>query len=129
VLVDDVSLMGNTLAELAHHVRGGGGEVAGVVALANAGRTEHIVPKPARTRLLERNLGTSVREQLGIEPGALTAAETEYLLGFRDPDALRTSIAKARRERGERLSAQGVRPSEAEAAEGASDQGHHQRGA
>jgi hypothetical protein len=117
VLVDDVTVMGNTLAELAHHVLGGGGGVAGIVTLANAGRMEHIVPKPARARLLEKNLGQAVGSELGIEHGAFTAAETEYLLGFRDADALRTSVAKARLERGKRLRAQGVQPS-AEAGEG-----------
>jgi len=117
VLVDDVTTMGNTLAELAHHIQEGGGEVAGIVTLANAGRTEDIVARPARTRSLEKNLGESVRQELGIEPGALTASETEYLLGIRDADALRNSVAKARRERGERLRAKGLRPSEGEGLE------------
>lgn len=114
VLVDDVNMMGNTIGELSHHIQSNGGHVAGVVTLANAGRTDNIVPQAARTRLLEKNLGPAVEQELGIRPGALTAAETEYLLGFKNADQLRGSISAATRARDERLLSKGVRPSSSE---------------
>jgi hypothetical protein len=46
--------------------------------------------------------------------GALTASETEDLLGFRDANTLRTGIVMARCERGERPLAKGILPSQAE---------------
>lgn len=48
---------------------------------------------------------------------ALTADEATYVLGFRDADALRGGIAKARGARDERLRAKGVRLDEAKGVE------------
>ncbi|MDZ7783214.1 MAG: hypothetical protein U5K56_09930 [Halioglobus sp.] len=48
------------------------------------------------------------RQQFGVEPAALTAAEAEYLIGFRDADELRNRAAKARQENRRRLRAKGV---------------------
>jgi hypothetical protein len=114
VLVDDVTVMGGTLAELANHIVSNGGEVAGVVTLVNASRTGEIAPNEKDIRDIEARYGDLVRSEFGIEPRALTGDEAHYIRNFRDSDALRSSVAKARRERNERLRAKGVRTSETE---------------
>jgi hypothetical protein len=111
VLVDDVTTMGGTLAEMANHIIDGGGQVVGVVTLANASRTPTLGASAQRVREIERRYGDAVREVFGTEPAALTAAEAQYVLGFRDADSLRARAAKARQERDERLRARGVLPS------------------
>ncbi len=118
VLVDDVTTMGGTLAELAHHIQEGGGKVAGVVTLANASRLGVWVPRPQQIREIERRFGDAVREATGIEPAALTAAEAHYVLNFRDADSFRARVASAMGQRGERLRTKGVRPSEEPGPEG-----------
>ena len=108
VLVDDVSVMGGTLAELANHIQKNGGEIIGVVTLVNASRTGKLIPDKARVREIERRFGDAVRQELGVEPAALTASESEYLLNFRDADALRNRIAAAKVARDGRLRAKGL---------------------
>lgn len=108
VLVDDVSVMGSTLAGLADHIIAGGGEVAGVVTLANASRVDHIAATKQQAREIERRFGDVVRSEFQSEPAALTGAEAAYLLNFRDADALRTRIAAAGSARIERLRLKGV---------------------
>jgi hypothetical protein len=112
VLVDDTTVMGGSLADLANHIRSNGGEVAGVVTLANASRTGKFAPHPPHVRIAGERFGDEVRNKLGIEPGALTADEAHYLANFRDADALRTAIAKAGEARSERLRAKGVQEPE-----------------
>lgn len=121
VLVDDVTVMGSTLAELANHIVLGEGIVVGTVVVVKAGRTGSLVPHPTRIRMIEDRFGDAVQGTLRLEPGALTADEAEYLLNFRDADALRGRVASSLRERGERLSARGAgaAPSAASDAEGA----------
>jgi N12 class adenine-specific DNA methylase len=108
VLVDDVSVMGGSLAELANHIRSGGGEVVGVVTLVNASRSGLYTPRRNQLRQIEARYGTLVRDELGIEPAALTADEAAYILNFRDADALRTAIAAAAGRRERRLLAKGI---------------------
>ena len=108
VLIDDVTTMGGTFAELAHHIRQGGGEVVGVVALTNAARNENLTPSPARIRLLEERFGDAIRETFGVEPSALTAPEAGYLSNFRDADDLRARAARAEEHRNRRLLTKGV---------------------
>jgi hypothetical protein len=122
VLVDDVSVLGGTLAELANHIRNQGGQVVGVVTLVNAGRSSHLVPDKRTVRLIEGRYGDVIRE-IGIEPAALTADEAKYLIGFRDAVELRNSVAAARSARDERLRRKGVRPSEAEGSGGVTPPG------
>jgi hypothetical protein len=107
VLVDDVTVMGSTLAELANHIQNLGAEVAGLALLVNASRTGPLSAAAARTQQIERRYGGAIREIFNIEPRSLTGPETEYILNFRDADALRNRAAAAHRERGERLRAQG----------------------
>jgi len=108
VLVDDVTTMGGTFAELAHHIRQGGGEVVGIVALTNAARNEKLTPSPARIRLLEERFGDAIREIFGVEPSALTAPEAGYLSNFRDADDLRARAARAEEHRNRRLATKGL---------------------
>jgi hypothetical protein len=114
VLVDDVSVMGSTLAELANHIQANGGDVAGVVNLVNASRMAHNASLLERIRKVEQRHGQAIQDELGIAPGALTAAEADYLLNFRNADALRDRIAAGRLERKARLLSRGIRPSEGE---------------
>jgi len=113
VLVDDVSVMGGTLAELAHYVQENGGEVVGVVTLVNASRGGVCAASPKQVRQIEERYGDTVREGFGIDPSALTADEAAYILNFRDADQLRSSVVKAKGERAQRLLSRGIRPSEA----------------
>jgi hypothetical protein len=109
VLVDDVSVMGGSLAELANHIREGGGDVKGVVTLANASRTGKYAIQPHVAKLVEGRFGDEVRKHFGADPSALTASEGAHLSNFKDADALRNSIAKARAARDARLRAKGLR--------------------
>jgi hypothetical protein len=112
VLVDDVSTMGSTLAELADHVLEGGGQVVGTVLLTDASRGAKITPDPARVQFLKERFGDVIRTELHVDPASLTAAEAGYLGNFRDADSLRNRVAAARRDRGARLRAQGLQPDE-----------------
>lgn len=114
VLVDDVTTMGGTLAELANHIQEGGGKVEGVIALTNASRAATLTANNKATSEIERRFGNEVRELFNIEPSALTAAEAGYIIGLRDADALRNRAASARTERDERLRAKGIRISSPE---------------
>jgi hypothetical protein len=95
VLVDDVTTLGGTLAEMANYIQSRGGKVAGVVTLANAGRDAKLSAPKHVTSEIERRYGDEIRKQFGIEPKALTANEAGYLIGFRNVDELRTRAAKA----------------------------------
>lgn len=108
VLVDDVTTSGGTFADLADYIRSKGGEVAGAVSLVNAARDAKLAADPQVVRRLEGRHGDVIREQLGIEPGALTASEARYLDGFRSADEIRNRVAKARQERIGRLRAKGI---------------------
>lgn len=112
VLVDDVSVMGSTLADMADHIVANGGEVAGVILFANAGRSDKLSVPPHQARLIERRFGDAVRELFGVDPGALTANEAAYLVGFRDADELRARAVKAQDERRGRLDHRGATATE-----------------
>jgi hypothetical protein len=109
VIVDDAIVMGSTIAELAHHIQCNGGAVVGAVALVNAGRSGVLVPAGGRINAIRKRFGDAVREIFDIDPGSLTADEAEYVLNFRDSDALRARCASARRQRDERLRTKGIR--------------------
>ncbi|WP_229657300.1 phosphoribosyltransferase [Burkholderia pseudomallei] len=114
VLVDDVSTMGGTLAELGNYIQLRGGQIAGVVVIVNASRSGTLYPVQKTVKLLERRFGNEIREIFGIEPSALTADEANYLIGFRSADEIRGRSTKAREETNLRLRAKGVLPSEDE---------------
>lgn len=110
VLVDDVTTMGSTLADLAAFIRAGGGEVAGSVVLVNAMRGGRMLADAKTVRELEARHGDEIRSQFGVAPGALTAEEARYLIGFRSTDELRGRVAAARQARVDRLGARALRP-------------------
>lgn len=108
VLVDDVSNMGGTLAELANYIYSHGGYVVGVMVLVNAGRSPHLKPDAKSIRKLETRYGHEITQLFGIEPSALTANEAHYLIGFRTIDEIRNRLAKARQETHLRLRSKGI---------------------
>lgn len=108
VLVDDVSTLGGTLADLAGYIRSSGGLVVGAVVLANASRSGKIHPDRALIRQLETRFPDEIRQLFGIELAALTAEEARYLIGFRTIDELRGRALAAAQARIERLRAKGV---------------------
>lgn len=108
-LVDDVTTLGGTLAQLADGLYlTTGRDGAGAVTLTNASRTATMVPSDRLIRFLSRRFGNAISELFGIEPRALTESEARYLSGFQDVDALRTRAAQAQAERVQRLSAKGL---------------------
>ncbi|MEM8991909.1 MAG: LPD38 domain-containing protein [Pseudomonadota bacterium] len=121
VLVDDVTNLGGTLAELGNLIQAEGGQVKGVAVLANDARGGNIVPSRSRVRILERRFGDEIRELFSVEPAALTAAEADYLANFRDADQLRESVAKARDERSRRLGEDALREDQTDQSEDDSD--------
>lgn len=123
VLVDDVTTMGSTLADLASYIRSQGGEVAGSVTLVNAARGGTMTPASKTTLELEARHGDEIRKLFGIEPSALTASEAQYLLGFRTTDELRNRVAKAGQERLARIRAKGLLPERQDSQGGAAAPG------
>jgi len=108
VLVDDVTSLGGTLAELANYIQVYGGIVKGVVVLVNAGRNPELAPKAKFVQLIKERFDYEFTEVLGIEPGALTANEAQYLAGFRSIDAIRNRLVTAEQEIDRRLRSKGI---------------------
>ncbi len=108
VLVDDVTSLGGTLAELANYIQHGGGKIKDVVVLVNAGRNPALVPQPKNVQLLKRRFGDEIFNIFGIKPEALTANEAQYLVGFRSVDEIRNRLAAARQEIDRRLRSKGI---------------------
>lgn len=57
VLVDDVTNLGGTLAELANYIQSKGGIVHGVFVLVNAGRSKSLSPDKQTLKTLEARYG------------------------------------------------------------------------
>lgn len=108
VLVDDVTNMGGTLAELANYLYRSGGVVVAVIVLVNAGRVKLFRPSQKVIRELEKRYTHEIEEIFGIAPGALTANEANYLIGFKSTDEIRNRLAKARKETDLRLRSKGI---------------------
>jgi len=107
VLVDDVTCLGGTLAELADYIQAGGGQVAAVITLVKAGRLKPLKPEVLVIRRLRERFPDAIHNTFGIDPGALTANEASYLQDFRTADDLRNRAAKAAEEIDLRLRAKG----------------------
>lgn len=107
-LVDDVSTMGGTLADLANYIQENGGRVAGSVLLVNAARSGEVIPASKSLELLERRFGNEIRATFGIEPAALTWEEAHYLIGFRTVDEFRNRATAAKQARVKRLRSKGI---------------------
>lgn len=113
VLVDDVTNMGGTLAELANYIQNAGGSISGALVLVNAGRSKQFHPDSRIVRKIDERYGHDILEIFGIQPAALTANEASYLIGFRSADEIRNRLAKARQETNLRLRSKGIiRPAE-----------------
>ena len=108
VLVDDVTNMGGTLAELANYLLARGGLVSAVIVLVNAGRDKHFLPARTVIEKLKGRYGYEITEIFGIDTTALTANEANYLIGFRTADEIRNRLAKAREETRLRLRSKGI---------------------
>lgn len=107
VLVDDVSSMGVTLAELANYLLLNGGRVLGTILLVNAGRSKAFRPQKTHIRLIEERFGDEIKHIFGIHPRALTANESGYLVGFRTAVEIRNRCVKAEKETRLRLLSKG----------------------
>jgi hypothetical protein len=108
VLVDDVTNMGGTLAELANYILINGGVVEGTVVLCNAGRSHDFLPSRNTLRLLKGRFGDEIKKIFGIRAEALTANEANYLVGFRSTDEIRNRLIKAKKETAERLRSKSI---------------------
>jgi hypothetical protein len=107
ILVDDVTTMGGTLAELASYIQERGGNVADVVVLVNAGRAEELHPSRSVLAKLKSRHESEIERIFGIQADALTANEANYLIGVRTADEIRNRLAKAREETDRRLRSKG----------------------
>lgn len=119
VLVDDVTSLGGTLAELSNYIQVFGGAVKGVVVVVNAGRNPALAPKKHFIQLIKERFDDEFTDIFGIEPGALTANEAQYLAGFRSVDAIRNRLAAAEQEIDRRLRSKGIARAPKEASVGA----------
>jgi hypothetical protein len=110
VLVDDVTNMGGTLAELANYIRLNRGTVLGSIVLVNAGRDKNFKPLKKYINLLEQRYEDKIRQHFGIKTKALTANEANYLVGFRSFDEIRNRCLKVKEETDLRLLSKGIEP-------------------
>jgi orotate phosphoribosyltransferase len=108
VLVDDVTNLGGTLAELSNYIQAFGGVVKDVVVLVNAGRNSALTPSPKFVRLIKERFDDEFTDVFGIAPDALTANEAQYLVGFKSVDAIRNRLAAAEQEIDRRLRSKGI---------------------
>ena len=108
VLVDDVTNMGGTLAELANYLQYAGGIVVAVIVLVNAGRDKRFHPANKIIREIEKRYPHDIEKIFSIVPNALTANEASYLIGFRSADEIRNRFVKARKETNLRLRSKGI---------------------
>jgi orotate phosphoribosyltransferase len=108
VMVDDVSTMGGTLADLASYLQRNQALVIGSVLLVNAARSGRVIPDASTLQQLERRFGDDIRNLFQIEIAALTYEEARYLIGFRTVDEIRNRAAAAKQARIERLRSKGI---------------------
>lgn len=108
VLVDDVTSMGGTLAELANYIRLNNGNVIGSIVLVNAGRDKSFNPVKKHIKLLKERFDEQIEQQFGIKISAFTANEASYLVGFRTFDEIRNRCLKAEKEIHLRLLSKGI---------------------
>lgn len=108
ILVDDVTSMGGTLAELANYIQLNSGKVFGTITLVNAGRSKAFEPNPKHIKILKERFGDEIKQIFGIQPQALTANEANYLVGFKTVDEIRNRRLKAEKETHLRLLSKGV---------------------
>ena len=108
VLVDDVTNLGGTLAELSHFIQFHNGLVQDAVVLVNAGRNPALVPRSKDVRLIQERFQHEFVPIFNIEASALTSNEAGYLVDFKSVDAIRDRLAKAEQEIDRRLRSKGI---------------------
>jgi hypoxanthine phosphoribosyltransferase len=108
VLVDDVTSLGGTLAELANYIQVNGGVVKDVAVIVNAGRNKSLNPDRKTVKILKERFENDIIELFGIQVDALTANEAQYLVGFRSTDEIRNRLLKAKEEVDLRLRSKGI---------------------
>lgn len=108
VLVNDVTSLGGTLAELSNYIQCQGGCVVDVVVLVNGGRNPALLPVTNDIRLIKERFHHEIIETFGIATNALTANEARYLVGFRSVDEIINRLAAAKQEIDRRLRSKGV---------------------
>lgn len=108
VLVDDVTSLGGTLAELANYIQVNGGVVKDVAVIVNAGRNKSLRPDRKTVKTLKERFANEIIEIFGIQVDALTANEAQYLVGFRSADEIRNRLSKAKEEVDLRLRSKGI---------------------
>lgn len=108
VLVDDVTSLGGTLAELAHYIQFTGGFIQDVAVIVNAGRNKSLRPDLKTIKTLNERFANEIIEIFGIQVDALTANEAQYLVGFRTVDEIRNRLLKAKQEVDLRLRSKGI---------------------
>ena len=97
LLVDDTLTQGGTFAALASHVREGGGEVVGVVALTGKQYSAKIQPSPETLTSLRKKHGDledQFRAATGYGFDALTESEARYLARYEPAQRLRDRITE-----------------------------------
>lgn len=97
LLVDDTLTQGGTFAALASHVREGGGEVVGVVALTGKQYSAKIQPSPETLTSLWKKHGDledQFRAATGYGFDALTESEARYLARYEPAQRLRDRITE-----------------------------------
>jgi len=108
VLVDDVTNLGGTLAELANYIQSKGGVVKGIAVVVNAGRNKNLRPDRKTLKTLNERFANEIIEIFGIRVDALTANEAQYLVGFRSADEIRNRLLKAKQEINIRLRSKAI---------------------
>lgn len=73
-----------------------------------SGRAGVLQPQKRVVKLLTERFGHEITKICGIEPGALTADEANYLIGFRSADEIRYRKAAAAKETTRRLRSKGI---------------------
>lgn len=108
ILVDDVTSLGGTIAELANFLQRNGAIVQDVAVIVNAGRSKSLRPDAKTLKILKQRYENEIIEIFGIHVDALTANEAQYLVGFRTADEIRNRLIKAKQEVDIRLRSKGI---------------------
>lgn len=107
ILVDDVTCLGTTLAELSNYIQINGGNVVGTITLANSGRSKEFTAAKKHINILNERFKDGIKEIFGIKIESLTANEASYLVGFRTIEEIRNRRVKAEKEIHKRLVSKG----------------------
>lgn len=98
VIVDDTLTQGATFASLASHIRAGGGDVVGVVALTGKQYSAKLTPSNETLQQLRAKHGDieqDFRDAVGYGFAALTESEARYIANFKPVESIRDRITAA----------------------------------